>query len=147
MNLEQSQIDALPLGEWVDLRITRNGAQPYRVTVNGQEVRLRTPNDDALMIAGFLDAASLQVGDHEQVKAAAHIRRLVAENEELNRKISHLGGGVDALTALAIKQVTLLQQAVGAMNAEMDEGWECNSYHPKLYSAIAAINEHLKEQP
>ncbi len=34
------------------------------------------------------------------------------------------------------------------MEAETSESWECNSYHPKIHSAITALHQALEaEQP
>jgi hypothetical protein len=40
-----------------------------------------------------------------------------------------------------------LKLALGALEAETDPNWECNSYHPKIWEAITAIKQALAAQP
>ena len=38
----------------------------------------------------------------------------------------------------------LLKQALEALEAETSDSWECNSYHPKIHSAITALRQALE---
>ena len=39
---------------------------------------------------------------------------------------------------------SLLRQALEALEADTDPAWECNSHHPKVWSAITTLRERLK---
>ena len=40
-----------------------------------------------------------------------------------------------------------MKLALEALEAETNPTWECNSYHPKIHTAITALREALAEQP
>ena len=40
----------------------------------------------------------------------------------------------------------LLRQALDAIEAELSPDWNCNSYHPKLHAAHAALRKHMGEE-
>lgn len=84
---------------------------------------MSTPNDDALkcssdLDSGFCDSAT-------RGKSATHIRRLVAENEA---------------------QRELLRQAVESLEV-FGKNYGTGEPWASVSALIAAINEHLKEQP
>jgi hypothetical protein len=41
--------------------------------------------------------------------------------------------------------VAMMQQALDAIDAEMSADWTCNSYHPKLHAARAALSATLEK--
>ena len=42
--------------------------------------------------------------------------------------------------------IDVMKLALEALEAETDPNWKCNSYHPKIWEAIAALEQAIKQE-
>lgn len=53
-------------------------------------------------------------------------------------------GLLNLLAEVRKQDTELIRQMLEGIEAETSHTWECNSYHPKLYAAIAAARARLE---